>query len=528
MEAQACRLQVKARRAYRNPECGSRKLCGWPPSLVCLDRDRHGVEGRQVAVPPWSTGIIRMDPREEFCSGRGFPVRITCPKLYRLAQMIEQVYRYEHASELRGAPDARCLTLASDRSLATRPAFLQARALYPHITAKSLRAISEIVGSRFYVPPSMLAKILREADPVATVGADAVRFEGFSTCCSAYIRLDLDDAAMDIDTRSKGTTNVDFGPELRGALATISADTEMGINIGSESVEIQKDGQAIIEKKVPLPLRWVKGFAEVQVAIAGMEPAFSLPRIGAQRFLRGLPRGKNDQLAWVAAAGPNARVTAREASRAVPLRGSHRLRVLEPLAGLADSLDVHLNKATGATSWALNFGSQRLWLVLNAEPWRGFSGDGGLLSRMARSGNAGLAAIRAQLNWQDSIDPTELAEKTELSQEAIETALAELAAGGRVGFDLQRSAYFHRELPFDMSRVEGMNPRLKSAKALLDAGAVRWLGDVAEVVSTDVTHKVTQDETGWRCTCPWFAKNGRLRGPCKHILAVEMDLDRRQ
>ena len=72
--------------------------------------------------------------------------------------MIEQVYRYDHASELRALPKGRALALASDRSVTEAPAFLKARALYPDVTAKSLRAISEIVGSRFYVPPSMLAR----------------------------------------------------------------------------------------------------------------------------------------------------------------------------------------------------------------------------------------------------------------------------------------------------------------------------------------------------------------------------------
>lgn len=441
--------------------------------------------------------------------------------------MIEQVYRYAQPSQLGPARHGRTLALVSDQSVATDRTFLKARALYPDVTAKSLRAISEIVGARFYVPPSMLAKILREADPVATVGASAVRFEGFSACCSAYIRLDLDDAALEVEERRKGTTNVDFGPELRGALAAIASDTDMGLSIGAEAVEIVSDGQAIVEKKVPLPLRWVKGFAEVQVAVAGMEPAISLPKVSAQRFLRALPRGKNDQLIWVAAAGSVARLSARETKGAVPLRGSHRLRVLEPLAGLADSLEVHVNRATGATSWALGLGAQRLSLVLNAEPWRGFSGDGGLLSRMAKSDMSGVAAVTAQLNWQDWIDPSEMAMATGLAPEVVDVALAELAAGGRLGFDLQQAGYFHRELPFDMSRIEGLNPRLKSAKALFDKGAVRWAGDLAEVVSSDVTHRVSQGEDGWRCTCPWYAKNARQRGPCKHVLAVEMDLDQR-
>lgn len=440
--------------------------------------------------------------------------------------MIEQIYHYAYSSTLSPSKKGHRLALASDRSETAQPVFLKARALQPDVTAKSLRAVSEIVASRFYVPPSMLAKILREADPVATVGAGAVRFEGFSACCSAYIRLDIDDEALAVEARRKGTTNVDFGAELRGTLSTVARNTAMEIGIGAEGVEVVTDGTSIIEKKVPLPLRWVKGFAEVQLAIAGMEPAFSLPRVAAQRFLRGLPRGKNDQLVWLTAAGPTVRQSARESAGAIPLRGSHRLRVFEQLAALAESLEVHVNRATGATSWALDFGGQRLWLVLNVEPWRGFSGDGGLLSRMASDDQTGAAALRAQLNWQDRIDPGALAAATGLTPETVDVALAKLAAGGRLGFDLLQAAYFHRDLPFDMSRVEGMHPRLKAARGLLDAGAVRWSGEDADVVSKDVTHRVTHGDDGWRCTCPWYAKNGGQRGPCKHILAAEMDLER--
>ncbi len=354
-----------------------------------------------------------------------------------------------------------------------------------------------------------------------------MRFEGFSACCSAYIRLDLNDDALDVEERRKGTTNVDFGAKLRGALASIDKETEMEIAIGADAVEITKDGASIVEKKVPLPLRWIKGFAEVQVVIAGMEPAFSLQKIGAQRFLRSLPRGKNDQQIWISIIGSAARVAARESKGSVPIRGCHRLRVLEPLAVLADSLEVHVNRATGATSWAMNFGTQTLWLVLNAEPWRGFSGDGGVLRGLASADTRGVAEVAAQLNWQDRIDVDSLATTAGLPPETVAIALSKLAAGGQVGFDLARAAYFHRELPFDMSQVEGLNPRLKSAQALFDKGAVNWDGDAAKVMSDGAIHSVTREDTGWQCTCPWFAKNGGQRGPCKHALAAEMELDRK-
>ena len=202
--------------------------------------------------------------------------------------MFKHVYRYGRTSEFLSAATTATLALATDRNVPSDRAFLRATATAPLVTAKALRAVSEVVGSRFYVPPSMLAKILREADPVVTVGGEAVRFEGFSACCSAYARLDLNDSALDVEERRKGTTNVDFGPELRGELASVTRDTVLGISVGVDAVTVEKDGEAIVERKVPLPTRWVKGLAEVQVAIAGMEPAFSLPRVAAQRFIRSL------------------------------------------------------------------------------------------------------------------------------------------------------------------------------------------------------------------------------------------------
>ncbi|MEO1678566.1 MAG: SWIM zinc finger family protein [Pseudomonadota bacterium] len=440
---------------------------------------------------------------------------------------IDQTYRYAQPSVLRPSPAGRELALACDTPAADEGPvrFLSARALYPDVTAKGLRGVSEIVGARYYVPPSMLARILREADPVATVSPGAVRFEGFSACCSVYARMDLGDGALDVAHRRNGTTNVDFGPELRAALASVGTDTALELGIGADSVDLTRDGATIVEKKVPLPLRWIKGFAQVQVVLAEMEPAFTLNRLGAQRFLRALPRGKTDHLQWVSVAGGTARLSARETKGAVPLRGSHRLKVLESMVARARALEVFRNPHTAATAWVLDFKTQRFSLVLNVEPWRGFSGDGGVLSRVATSDGTAAATLRAWLNWQDRIDASGLAASTGLPRDAIDGALAELAATGLVGFDLAQGGYFHRVLPFDADQIAALNPRLEAARALVAAGAVTRSGSDAQVVSGDVVHRVSPDGDGWRCTCPWFAKTAGQRGPCKHILAVEMFLE---
>jgi len=441
---------------------------------------------------------------------------------------IEHAYNYLGHSALSGSTGEKRLSLVSDRADPEWPSnFLTAFARRPGITAKALRAVSEIVGSRFYVPPSMLARILREADPVATVGTDMVRFEGFSACCSAYIRLDMEQDALDVSHRQTGTTNVDFGPELRAALAQVQPDSRMEITIGPKAVGISHERASVVERKVPLPLRWIKGFGNVQYHMAKMEPAFTLSRVAAQKFLRTLPRSKSDHQIWITVSGNNVRTTSRQTPGSVLLRGGHRLRVFETLIGRAEKMQVYQNSMLGSSAWVLDFGTQRLVLVLNAEPWRGFSGDGGQLSDLA-TGDHGSAAIRAQLNWQDKLELADLAQVTGLTTQDVSGAMGHLAASGLIGFDLTQEAWFHRVLPFDLANVETLNPRLKAARKLVDSQAITLRDVGADVQSDNALHRVQFEADSYSCTCPWYAKNKATRGPCKHVLATQIVLENAQ
>ena len=64
----------------------------------------------------------------------------------------------------------------------------------------------------------MLRKIIRMSDPVVTSGGGLIRFEGFSGCCSAYARLDMNSGSYDGVVVAQGTTNVDFNADMRAAL----------------------------------------------------------------------------------------------------------------------------------------------------------------------------------------------------------------------------------------------------------------------------------------------------------------------
>jgi hypothetical protein len=138
--------------------------------------------------------------------------------------------------------------------------------------------------------------------------------------------------------------------------------------------------------------------------------------------------------------------------------------------------------------------------------------------------------VRAQLNWQAVIDTAELAAKLGVAASSVEDSLRILGASGLVGFDLAARSegaegrYFHRVLPFDLSSVEDMHPRLADARELMARGAVHIAKASpidAQVTSGGTVHSVRETDGELRCTCPWFAKYQGERGPCKHVLAVE-------
>jgi hypothetical protein len=161
--------------------------------------------------------------------------------------------------------------------------------------------------------------------------------------------------------------------------------------------------------------------------------------------------------------------------------------------------------------------------------YRGFSGEGQVLESLAGGRwQEALPYVQGQLTWQSEIDTAAISQRIGLAVDEVEAALAVLGSRGLAGYDVATGRYFHRELPFDLSQVEALQPRLKGARKLLEENRVsvlKQLPDVQydlEVGGTGVMHHVRLRADGDRCTCPWFSKNQGRRGPCKHILAARM------
>jgi SWIM zinc finger len=447
---------------------------------------------------------------------------------------LSYAYRYAFASELVAAPVGPRLRLATSGGVAENPFFFQGRLTRPQRTADLLRGLVQIVQSRFHVPPALLTRILLEADPVVTSSDDRLRFEVFSACCSAYARVDLLPDAIEGTLQGRGTTNVDFNAPMRAALAKIRDADRVELSVGAKAVELKRAAKAVIERKVALPMRWLKGFVEVQSFQARMSPCLEVSGAAAWQFLRLLPRANVKHSSWIVPSGQGLRLSQIPAREGVCVGGIQRLRVLEDLARHARRLQVYAHAPTQTSAWVLELDEARFHLVVSPEVWRGFSGEGQVLEDIAgAANNSAIPHVQASLKWQARIDAGALARKFSLAADQVSAALGILGSRGLVGYDLTEIAYFHRELPFDLSRIETLQPRLKNARKLLERAGVELVKrekDRVEalVAGSGVQHRVRLTDEGGRCTCPWFAKHQGARGPCKHVLAVQLLLDQKE
>lgn len=439
---------------------------------------------------------------------------------------IDYTYRYPFESAVTRDRIGANLQLATCAGKSESPLFFDGRILEPRLVGDMLLVLSEVVRTHFYEPrPALL-------DPVVTSHEAILRFEGFSGCCGVYARVDLPAEAFSSELQGRGTTNVDFNPPMRAALTKLRHDETVKLSIGRHEVALSRGDERVVEKKVKLPVRWVKGFSEVQAYQPRLSCQLEVPAAEAQRFMQSLPRDKrSNRPSFVVCHGRTLRLSQREQRGAVRLHGLHRIQVLEPLLSQASSLRIWRDDEAGTSGWEVVFERGRFFLMVSPETQRGFSGEGQVLETLARSDwQSVLSRIRAQLTWQAHIDPTGVGASLGLDAKQVEVALAVLGARGLAGYDVASGCYFHRELPFDLDKVETLQPRLANARKLLAADKVRVLqgadgGTDVQVAGTGTHHYVRLRQTGDRCTCPWFSRYQGKRGVCKHILAARLSVE---
>jgi len=439
-------------------------------------------------------------------------------------ETIDYTYDYGFASGV----DEGCIQLAACGGSIASGQFFRGKLRHPRIIGDLLGTLATVVRAHFWEahPPNR--------DPVVTSSPAMLRLEGFSGCASVYARVDLDQRAFDSAQQTFGTTNVDFNESMRRELTRLVEDDHAELSVGREALVLRRGEQTVRERKVALPIRWIKAFGEVQVYQSQLVRQFEICPAELRRLLASLPRHTRQKL-YIVPTGRTVRVSQRQSPGAVPLGGAERLRVLQPLLPSAEHLVVWLEPESGTSGWQMITAAGSLFLLMSPEMYRGFSGEGQLLGKLAGNDwHDALTAVQPLLDWQTTLDPAELAARTGHRVSEVQAALMVLGARGLAGFDAASGYYFHRQLPFDLEKVEQNQPRLRNARKLLAGDTVRILSQPGpdawdiEVQGQGVAHFVRLRPDGDRCTCPWFSRHQSARGPCKHMLAARMFVQERK
>ena len=429
---------------------------------------------------------------------------------------VDYTYKYPRPSKLEGGS----LSLASYNEVENQPYFFSGRIAFPDLFSQQLGLLHQIVQTHFFKPmPAQL-------DPIVTCSDEYVRFEGFSSCCGVYVRMDCITGGFDIDHLSNGTTNVDFNSGMQVAIRKLASSKESSLQIGTDEFVLHDDSGSISEKRVKLPLRWLKGLGDIQNLQSKLDHRFSVTTVAALDWFRRLPKGRGpSHPVYIGTRGRGLYLSPRNAKGLVKVIGLNRLKVVEPLLYKEGKLDVWSNDELGVSAWTITNKVGRFTIVISPDLYRGFSGEGQLLSYLSSSNKN--EQLKAMLHWQSELKVEGLSRQIDMSQDKVNIGLQQLSAEGLLGFDLSTNSYFHRQLPFDLSSIKSLQPRLKSAEKLVEENAVVSVGSenterVFKVTSNETNYRVTLSETGDRCNCSWFERYQGNRGPCKHLLAVQI------
>ena len=383
------------------------------------------------------------------------------------------------------------------------PCFFWGNVGQPFILARCLITLSNIVKSSFSLSPFQMALL---KDPIVTAGNERLRFEGFSHCAGVYARVDVLPDGLDGEFLENGTTNVDFNQPMITALGSIRPNEKVMLSVGEKEVGLYKEEKKVVERKVPLPVKWIKGLGTVQIYLSESEKQHTFNKIQTQQLFRGMPKGVVKSDYYLIVRGNKPMFSPVKSADTVCVGGLHRLRLLEPLLPYIDCMQVFSHPNMQSTTWQLNMGNIRFSFSLSRESWRGFSGEGAVLNSLAAEvSDEWIDALDKYAYANQSFNATVLALEQNLSLSTTENLTGRLAAMGLLGYDLDENEFFYRRLPFKLNRILGLNPRMKNAEKLIEDGKVEILNNTKErtearVEGTGVHHTVILEEDKERCT----------------------------
>ncbi len=404
-------------------------------------------------------------------------------------------------------------------------------------------------------------------DPVITVHPDEVFFECFSQDESSYGRLGASyEVFQNIGELSCGTTNIDYSAALYDEFQKIRSYKVTKFGVDPSGFEVKTTNEEDFkEVKIDLPDSWVRGFLQVNSAMALPARAFDLHPMDVHNFCFVLRRHREKlgprSMRWHLTPGQPVRVTFDPWGTEIICRrsiytgpdateirvwGRRRLHILERLIPLAKRFTVHLLGQGMPSFWVADLGDMTFTLGLSgwtANDWSA-SGNFDLLAPRKDVDDATKLKVFQALKKDWLSTPDALVQKTGIPRAQVLGALSAWTQAGRAIYDLAKGVYRARELsrePLPLDALRFANERESSAMRFVEArgvtvrangtqdGTITLMGNVKEG-RNELHPSLILDSDGRivraECSCNFFQQNQLRKGPCEHMLALRMQHQR--
>jgi len=404
-----------------------------------------------------------------------------------------------------------------------------------------------------------LWRMLMPCDPVITVADDVVFFECFSADESSYgcLTVNREDGFGTSAGLQLGTTNVDYSWDLYHHFQALRSYRETRFRLDPAGFDVATHGQAEYrEEKIDLPTGWLRGFMQLQAAMALPMRRATLSREAVYSLLVWLRRHKARTspraLRFEKVAGQPLTLVLEPWEQRIPVLGGElgetwsepiriwgrqRLLALARLLPLIESVDVYLLGTGFPSFWVAKMGEMRLTLGLSgwtANDWtRGSSLD--LLAPPAPATEVQIGQAAAYLQKARAATFDEIDHAGAHAPAVTATALNYLAHTGQLIHDLAAGVYRWRQImPRALGEAElgSENPEVTASRSILQrkqaviesriaapGGGVIFTGK-AESKPVELLIDTDGRIKRGRCLCGHFQKAGLRMGPCRHLLAL--------
>lgn len=400
---------------------------------------------------------------------------------------------------------------------------------------------------------------LMPCDPVITVADDVCFFECFSGDESSYgcLTVERDGGFGTPEKLQFGTTNVDYSWDLYHHFQSLRSYRDTRFRVDPEGFEVATAASDDIrEEKIDLPQGWLRGFMQIQVAMALPATKLTLSREAVYSVLAWHKRHR----AWVSpramrfelVPGLPPRIVLEPWERIIdcfgarydgppvaPIRvwGVRRLMVLARMLPLADSFDVYLLGTGLPHFWVARMGEMRLTLGLSGWTTNDWTRASALdmIAPPAVATSEQVRWVANVLRERRAATLEQIALSVGMDVQLVGAALRHLAYSGQVIHDLVAGVYRWRqimpqavgeaEIGPEHEEMRGLRKITAERRVMVKSRqAVEGLGLAMEGQIEGKDVEVLIDAEGrikrGKCECSHYRRYGLRNGPCRHMMAL--------